>query len=252
MDNSRISKKQVDIDDVSIKKFYAKRAREKVDVNIDAPVVLCSDNETEKISVWNEYEERKWLPKLKIDSNSRIFFFFFGTGRVTKYLLCDAVIYVGIDYVKEFVNIARNRKDIPQNEKYLFLHDSFRECMNNISSLPYKGTFNRFVDAGGVLMYMNDDDVRFCIEHLVEILDGKCVLYFSEPIGRTERFTLNKYYSKEVGDEYSAIYRTVDEYIDIFTPLLNAGFHFVVNQEFFDDDIKGRKETVQWLFVLEN
>lgn len=100
MDNSRISKEHVDIDDVSIKNFYAKRAREKVDVNIDAPVLLCSDNETEKISVWNEYEERKWLPKLKIDSNSRIFELGFGTGRVTKYLLCDAEVYVGIDYVK--------------------------------------------------------------------------------------------------------------------------------------------------------
>ena len=89
------------------------------------------------------------------------------------------------------------------------------------------------------------------MEQLADCLQEKALLYLSEPIAREERLTLKQFYSDAMAEEYSAIYRTDQEYQKLFEVFYQRGFQLKVSEPLFDVDIKGRKETVQWVYVLE-
>ena len=100
-------------------------------------------------------------------------------------------------------------------------------------------------------MYINDDILKKCLAKLPALLAPSAILYISEPIAMEKRLTLNRFYSEELVAEYSAIYRTREEYDGLFAPLYAEGFQIVRSEEFFAEDIKQRQETKQWLFLLK-
>ena len=241
----------VKIDEGSIKKLYKKRAIEKVAIDVDAPVVLCADKDKDNIEKWNKFEIEHRLPFLKLDKNSTVLELGCGTGRISKFITPFVGSYVGIDYVEEFINLIKTREDIYIGENTYFLNASLGDIVDKDYLLPVENKFNRFIISGGVLMYINDQELKSNIQKLVELFDDNCIVYISEPVAIKERLTLNKFYSDNLESEYSAIYRTLDEYNEILKPLYERGFKLKVNEEFFYDDIKLQKETRQWIFVLE-
>ena len=111
----RIYNDQVNIDEESIKNLYRKRIEDKKHIDIDAPVVLCGDRDKSKIEEWTSFEVKERLPLLKLDNESRVLELGFGTGRITKYITSICKEYVGIDYVKEFIDLINDRDDITKN-----------------------------------------------------------------------------------------------------------------------------------------
>ncbi|WDQ33161.1 class I SAM-dependent methyltransferase [Paenibacillus marchantiae] len=247
---SRVYNDNVRIDYQSLHEFYKKRAFNKVSIDVDAPVVLVGDRDKSKIEEWTNFEVEQRLPLLKLDTNSVVLEAGCGTGRITKYITPFAKAYVGVDYVKELIEIIKKRDDIQKKESTFFLHSSMQEIANGQIELPLKQKFNRFVISGGVLMYMNDEDVKYVLTDLSERLEQESIIYLSEPIAINERLTLNKFYSESLKSDYSAIYRTEKEYFELFDVFLENGFKMEVNEEFFFRDIKAQKETKQWIFVL--
>ena len=251
MENARIKKERIPIRTENVKDFYSKRAREKSNGHVDAPAVLCGDRDPSKIQYWTNYELEHNIVNLRLDEASKVLELGFGTGRISKYLIQGAGSYVGIDYVDEFVDLANSRNDIEKDKNCFFIKASFYDIMMKNVLLPVEFLFNRFVVSGGVMMYINDAELRKCILHLADFFDHQCILYISEPVAIEERLTLKDFYSEELHENYNAIYRTVAEYNDLFTPLYRAGFVMKKSEPFFSEDIKGRKETKQWLFVME-
>lgn len=247
----RVYTENVSIDERSIKELYKKRAIEKVSIDVDAPVVLCADRNKDNIEKWTNFEVEHRLPFLQLDKNSVVLEIGCGTGRISKFITPLVSEYVGVDYVEEFINLIKNREDIYKDENTYFLNASVSEIVDENYQLPTVNKFNRFVISGGVLMYINDDELKHCITNIVSLFDENCIVYISEPISIKERLTLNKFYSDNLESEYSAIYRTVDEYQEILKPLYDNGFKLKVSEEFFFEDIKLQKETRQWIFVLE-
>lgn len=247
----RIYAQNVDIDPESLKDFYKKRAMDKISIDIDAPVVLCGDKDKSKIEAWTNFEMEHRFPLLCLDSDSVVLEVGCGTGRISKYITSVADTYVGIDYVKEFIDIIQTREDIQKKDTTYFIHGSIQDLTDERIKYPVQKKFNRFIISGGVLMYINDDEVITALSKLVERLDEECVIYLSEPIAMKERLTLNKFYSDNLESEYSAIYRTEKEYNDIFKVLYKNGFELKVSEEFFYEDIKNQNETKQWMFILQ-
>lgn len=246
----RVYLDEVKIDELSVKELYAKRAKEKKTINIDSPVVLCGDKDIDKIDQWTSFEVENRLHLADFNEKSVVLELGCGTGRISKYITEKVDTYVGIDYVKEFIDIINSREDIYIGEKTYFLNKSFEEIVEG-KECPVKEKFNRFIISGGVFMYINDDILQGCINKLESLLDEKCKIYISEPVAIEERLTLNKFYSENIESEYSAIYRTREEYNKIFKNLYDKGFKLRISEEFFFEDIKQRKETKQWIFVLE-
>lgn len=242
----------MDIDDESLKQFYRKRAKEKSSINIDAPVVLVGDQDIDKIEEWTRFEVEFRLPLLQLDQTCRVLEIGCGTGRISKFITPHSDVYVGVDYVEEFIKLIETRKDIIRNKSTYFKHASIMQLINEEVSLPNKGTFNRIIISGGVLMYINDDEVGQLLSKINDWVSDECIIYFSEPIALKQRLTLNKFYSNDLKSEYSAIYRTEDEYKKLFGILYNKGFKLSLSEEFFYEDLKTQKETKQWMFILKN
>ncbi len=249
--NTRITGKKEDIDMTAVQDLYAERAHSRAGVNVDAPVVLASDTDPKHIQEWNDYEVEHWLPLLALDEYSRVLELGFGTGRIAKYIIERAGAYVGIDYVADFVDTVKKRDDIHPSYGIdpVFLHGSFADLVEGRIDLP-ENKYNRFVISGGVLMYINDDEVKHNLEKLPELLTEDAIIYISEPIAITERLTLNRFFSDSMQAEYSAIYRTEAEYKEFFRPFTDRGWEIAVSEEFFAEDIKGQKETRQWMFLM--
>lgn len=247
----RVYKNKINIDETSIKNFYESRAIEKVDIDIDAPVVLCGDNDKGKIYEWTKFEVENRLKLLKLDSGSRVLELGCGTGRISKFIVNKVKEYIGVDYVKEFIDIINGREDIKKGEQIHFLNLSFSDIVENPKILPTKNKFNRFIISGGVFMYINDEALEYGLKKLINLLDEECTIYISEPISINERLTLDNFYSENLECEYSAIYRNRNEYNKIFEAFYKANFKLKLNEEFFYNDIKLQKETKQWMFLLE-
>lgn len=252
MSDTRILGEKIAIDEESIRDFYSERARTKLEIDVDAPVVLIGDREPEKIFYWTQYELAHRLPLAKISANSRVLEIGFGTGRIAKYIVSIVAEYVGIDCVEAFVELAQKRQDIEKRSQVHFLQGTLQAFAAGRIHLPLKDPrFDRFVISGGVLTYINDREVQTALQELLSWFDEHCLLYISEPIALQKRLTLNKFYSEALQTNYSAIYRTESEYMELFEPLLANGFKLCLSEPFFQEDIKGQKETKQWLFVLE-
>jgi hypothetical protein len=71
-----------------------------------------------------------------------------------------------------------------------------------------------------------------------------------EPVSLlTEDYIVNKY-SEELGSDYQAYYRTIENMIKIFQ---NAGFELLEHNPFFEDGspLNNRKETRRYGFLLK-
>lgn len=250
MENKRrVYGSNVDIDPERVKRFYAERAAKQA-AKTDAPVLLSGDKDLALIDAWTNYEVEHWLPKLKLDTRSRVLEPGCGTGRIAKYIAAQVERYVGVEGVPDLYDIARERKDIDQS-KSVFLNLSL-ELEASWERLCEYAPFNRFVIGGGVLMYLNDDAAGLCIERSLSMFERHGIYYLSEPvslIGR--RLTLDQFYSDTLRADYSAIYRTPEEYMALLAPLTEAGLKVTEAREMFEEDFKGQKETRQYVFMLE-
>ncbi|MEW4285744.1 class I SAM-dependent methyltransferase [Priestia koreensis] len=247
----RVYAENIQIDEQSLKEFYRQRAVDKISINVDAPVVLCSDRDESKIEEWTSFEIEHRFPDLKLNSSNVVLEVGCGTGRISKYITGIVDTFVGIDYVEEFIDLIRSRNDIKKKKTTYFIHSSVQSLARREITIPTIKKFDRFVISGGVLMYINDAEVKELFNELITRLDDRCIIYLSEPIALKERLTLNKFYSEDLASEYSAIYRTEKEYQDLFSVFYKVGFKATKNEEFFYEDIKSQKETKQWMFVLE-
>ncbi len=248
--NGRIYGKVSDIDTNEVKQLYAERSGRSRTVHIDSPVVLSGDVNVENIELWTSWELKKWFPLLLLDKTSAVFELGFGTGRMTKYILPLAGRYVGIDYVEEFVKIARERDDMEINKNTVFLNMDFRTFLDKRERMGLP-IFTHFFLSGGVFMYMNDGELEECIGQMEGMLAAHSMIYISEPVAMEERLTLDSFYSESLNHKYSAIYRTRKEYRKLFEPLFEKGYQCRVSELFFEEDIKKQKETQQWIFILE-
>ncbi len=248
--SSRIYGDHTEISSESVKSFYDSRAKQNGDAPVDRPVVLCADTNLDNIELWAKEELENWFPMFRLDENSQVFEIGFGTGRMTRYITNTAKEYVGVDYVEQFAKTVSEREDIVKKENTRFYTASLEEFLRKNQEV-FPKRFNRVFLSGGVFMYINDDVVCECITNLIPLLQDSCIIYISEPIAIEERLTLKSFYSENMKDYYSAIYRTESDYEKIFEPLLKEGFKIKVSEPFFKDDIKKQKETKQWIFILE-
>lgn len=248
--STRIYGEPVNIVQEQVKELYANRVETRGQLHVDAPTILSGDTDVKNIELWTQEEMERWFPKFRLDNNCVVFEIGFGTGRMTKYITSQASQYVGIDYVEKFKKVVLNREDIIKTKNTEFYTISLEDFLSR-EQKQYKGKFNRVFLSGGVFMYINDNELQRSIQLLLNILQDNCVVYISEPIAIEERLTLDAFYSDTIKDTYSAIYRTEEEYMELFKPFMDAGFSLKQSQEFFENDIKHMKETKQWIFILE-
>ncbi len=244
----RIKKDITNIDYTRTKSFFQNRASKYREDN-PYSVTMYQDNNADLVRMRNEKEMNKLIPRLKLSEDSKVLDIACGIGRWADRMPENIREYFGVDFSDELVSIANKRN---HRDNISFAQGAASE-IEEVLKKSGKGKFNRALLIG-ILMYLNEADVKAMFEQLERVCEEHAVICVREPIGLGERLTLQNFYSDELKDDYNAIYRTRDEIIGFLQKsLLDNGFEIKEEGFLFDEDqtLNNRKETAQYYFILE-
>lgn len=184
-------------------------------------------------------EKAAVLPLLEAGSADVVLDVGCGNGRWAAALAPRVARYIGLDFSEDLLAAARGR--VPQGEFHLLTAQQF--AAGGLAGSP------RFTVAllSGILAYLNDSDAEAL---LARVAAAGCI-YVREPVARDLRLTLDRFWSDELGAEYSAVYRTAEEYRALFRRVLTpAGFTIVGEGSPLGAALENRRETAQYFFLL--
>lgn len=246
MNKHRIYTDKVDIQNENTIKFYDERAERIADMECPYTAVLLGDQNPEYAEKWNEFEKNMIIPTLNFSAESKVLEFGCGMGRWAENIIPHVSYYYGTDFSSSMIDVARKRCQFPTG-KYKFVNKSAQEVVDNPPEIKFS-----HVIMCGVSMYINDSAIEKIFEKLDELLDNHCTIFLTETIALETRLTLSEFPSEALKTNYDVIYRTEEEYMNIYQPLINRGFH-VAKRGFMPhlNEENQYSETDRWFIILE-
>ena len=220
----RITGQKVDIEYDKTKAFYDYRA-EKYSKEHPYITTMCQDKHPEIAEQRNCIEVSQILPILNLDQQARVLDIGCGVGRWADAIPQEISYYLGCDFSEQMVEIEQYCKQ------------------QNIPAFSH-------VIISGVLMYLNDEDVKKVLRSLSAMTSPNATVYIREPMGIEARLTLKDFYSEELQHDYNTIYRTRDEYREMFTMYAPEFLVSAHGAMFEQAALNNRKETAQFYFIL--
>ncbi len=189
----------------------------------------------------DELEKQTVLPLLRLRPDDRVLDLGCGVGRWARVIAPSVAQYLGIDFSEKLLSAAR-----------AYTPEAVFQCMRvnslNVSALEIAPPFT-LVLCSGIFAYINDADLLRLFGSLSRIAALNSRIYIREPVAKTERLTLDEYWSDDLKCPYSAIYRTRIEYLRAFDSLL--GFDVQLETKPFPAELQNRAETEQHCFLLK-
>lgn len=239
MNEKRVYGDAVNIDAEHVRAFYQKRAA----MNNGVSVLLGNP---EAVMEKNVFERDEVIPKLSITKETRLLDIGCGIGRLAEMVLPYCGFYCGVDFSSAMIDAAEQvcrRAETP-----FALHTmSFSQIVQKDAGF-FGGKFDAVL-IPGVCAYINDAELSGAFQNLPNLLSDTCTLYLTEPVGLERRLSLVDFPSKELQTDYSAIYRTADEYMALYAPLFKAGFS-VVEQRYWPRFGETYTDTGRWHVIL--
>ncbi len=250
MNETRIYGASVSVNEERIKVFWEQRAGmygEKGD-----RAVLCGEQFSDSGEKRNAFTREVNVPQLHITRDTRVFDVGCGVGRLARMLLPKCGFYYGVDFSQNMVHAARQTCEQMKSDgckaDYKVEQLSFFDALQK-SPEYYGGTFDCIIVCG-VCMYVNDEILQESFCNIPALLGSHSAALFQETVGKRERLTLNNFYSGALNTFYSAIYRTPEEYLSFYQPLLKAGFS-IERQGKFPNLDENYADTYRWYAVLK-
>lgn len=234
---SRLYGEKEDIDSNDVKNFFSDRANRELES--DLSIVLFQDKEN---SEQRHIEEKKLFHEHIDVEGKKVLEVGCGIGRWTEALHDKCESYLGIDYTEELIEIAKKSYNY---DNCYFQVMSATDI--KIDELLVEPPFDIIIFSG-VLMYINDEDLKLVIEELNQVGAEDKKLFIMEPISCMEsRLTLKDFYSEGLDADYNAIYRTEGEYLEFFEGL---NYNKIFSGDIFKD-LSDHSETKYMFFVIE-
>ena len=233
---SRIYGKNIKISSTNVNEFWKHRSRKE---GLKSVLLGKSCNNVEQ-NHRNEVEKTLLLSLLekhsKFYNNLSVLDLGCGIGRWYANLKDHVEHYTGIDSSFNFIKESR---EYYKNEKKC----DFYQCnLENLKTSLFKNKYDLII-ISGVLMYINDIFIGNILSELPNIVKPYGVFYIQESVSMLpERMTLDKFYSSDLNCDYSAIYRTENEYRTFFKTFLK---NFSISDEgvLLDESSGARSET---------
>lgn len=243
-DASRITSTVTDIDSSSVAAFFAARAIHAGGPNPLAAVIY-QDRHPELARERDAHERAFAVPRLKLDGARVALDVGCGIGRWAPDIIDHGVDYLGTDFSPELLQHARSAHRHPSAR---FVHLAAQGI--SPGTLGRKD-FDRVLMAG-LLIYLNDADIRRVLHGIESVCAPSALLYVREPAAVTTRLTLKGHWSEEMSAHYNAIYRSDTELESLLTDtLLLAGFEVVDHGDLYPEHLNNRSETRQIYYILE-
>ncbi|AMD17760.1 methyltransferase [Methanobrevibacter sp. YE315] len=234
---SRLYGNNEDISPNKVKDFFNDRANR--DLESEFSIVLFQDKENSA----QRHEEEKKLFYEHIDSSGKkILEIGCGVGRWVEALHDKCESYLGLDFSEELLKIAEESYDY-ENCKFQLMSATDIKVDELVIQPPFD-----IVIFSGFLMYINDSDLEIIMDEVNSVCGEDKKVFAMEPISCMEsRLTLKDFYSEGLEADYNAIYRTEQEYREIFNKL-NCDNIF---SDYLFDDLSDHTETKYMFFVIE-
>lgn len=246
MSNNRIYNKKVDISYKNTVDFFEKRARKYDEAN-PYVVTMYQDNNPQIVVERDIVEKNKIMPKLNLKKETRVLDIGCGIGRWGEILLAnDIAYYCGIDASEGLLEIAEKRLTDYSSKIRL------SKMMANEIENKLEGEKFDLVIVAGLFAYLNDDDIGKVLSTITALSSETVQIYIREPISLQERLTLDQFYSEDLKDSYSVIYRDLSFFMEKFKEYFTSqGIAMKEHGFLFEDSLNNRKDTAQYYFVLE-
>ncbi len=251
MQDKRIKGENIEIDYSDTLSFFDSRGNN-TPLKHKYNYVLFQDEQPELAIERDCSEKRKINSVLTYQAGECVLDIGCGVGRWGEDILERGVNYVGIDYSERLLEIAKENLNNYKHNCTL-LHSSVQNMMEKLSQADLLKRYDK-IFINGVLMYLNDNDLIECMNNLCELISlHNGTIYIKESVASEERLTLNRFYSKDLKHDYTAIYRTVSEYDVIIKKYLKdrCGFSYLSRGELFENELKNRKETLDYYYILQ-
>ncbi len=244
--NKRILGDKVDVNYESIAAFFEGRGEKKLDNKYN--LVLFQDDCPELAVKRDKMEKEKISPLLAVKEKQRIIDIGCGIGRWGEYLLEQGLYYVGIDGSSYMIRQAEeNLKQFPNKKLMVGI---FQDLPAILEKSEEQEPFDLIL-VNGVFMYLNDEDYIRALDNIKKIASDHCKIYIKESMARDKRLTLDEIYSESLTQEYSAIYRSIQEYEETLQEAWGSEFTLKQRDELFSEELNNRKETLDYYFIFE-
>ena len=211
--------------------------------------VLYQDANPELARQRDEMERDMVLAWLPPDRSFRVLDIACGIGRWGHHLAASAAAYQGVDFSEGLVELARQSLAgaYPPDRLAVDVLSATELAADRLTLAP---PFDLVVEAG-LLLYLNDGDVETVLRAIPPLLAEHAVIYLREPVATGERLTLDRHWSDELQQQYSATYRPLGFYQDVIDrTLVSEGFS-VTRSMALDPSLANRRDTTQHFFLLE-
>ncbi len=242
---NRIFKDKADIDCVKVKAFFDHRVDKKLLYRYN--YVNYQDHNPELVMVRDREEKALIAGIMDFFSEAKILDIGCGVGRWGDFFLDKDCEYVGVDYSEKLLKIAKDH--FKGKENFRFTCASFQNILSRLKEECFSMSYD-YIFVNGVFMYINDNDLPLCLNNVNHLLSKDGVIYIKETVGREQRLTLQQVESEELESEYSAIYRSVDEYNDYFHKFY-SDYDVMQQGELFKKKIQNRTETMPYYWIMK-
>lgn len=248
MDVRRVKGRPVAIDYGSTQAFFESRGQREYANPLSA--TMYQDEQPELVAARDLAEKQRVSSALALAGIGKVFDIGCGVGRWGWFLAehCATLRYLGIDFSASLIEQAQREATSRDLGQLAFQVMSATSLQPDALQLP--APFDLLL-ISGLLIYLNDEDCAKVLRDAAYLCAPGGAIYLREPVGIEERFTLDRFYSTELADEYSAIYRTVEELRSLMAQALQ-GTDVAIEQEdvLFPDSLEKRTETRQYFFIL--
>ncbi len=204
-----------------VKEFWDSRAKKMGSIPIESVTNLEEDTElmNEKVSI----EQEKVSKALKLSKEMTLLDLGAGIGNWSIFFSPHIKEITAVEYSMGLIEIGQKRLREKNIHNIKFEHSPAQDFL-----VP------RHFDVifiSGLFVYLNDDEAKMVVKNIRQMSQPNTVVCLRDGTGIKDRFEINDKPSDYLNaPSYSAIYRSSEEYIQLFK---NSGFNLVSDEDMF-------------------